>query len=54
MSSPNKSKVSLKAGIIETKCYPFLAFFAKDCELNSFITCTALLLTVLSLEIVSI
>ena len=54
MSSRNKSKAFLMAGIIDTNFSPFLACFAKGYELKSFKSTTVLLLTVLSLEIICI
>ena len=48
------SKDFLIAGFIETKCSRFSACVAKDLELNSFNSCTVLLLTVEPLEMICI
>ena len=45
MLSPRKSKTFLKADIIETNCFPFLACAAEDCRLNSFMSGSLLLCT---------
>ena len=54
MSSPDKLKAFLIAGIIETNCSPFLACVVKDCWLKSYKSCTVSFFTVLSLEIICI
>ena len=54
MSSPNKLKAFLIAGILETSCSPFLALVEKDCELKSFKSSIVSFLTVLSVEIICI
>ena len=45
MSSPNKAECFLLAGTIETNSFPFCPFVIKYRELETFKTCTVLILT---------